>query len=84
LKPRPAVDTLQLVVVVIPETVVSARPFFRCLEFKTYGTSGLRFLRTRMVLAKTVVVSLCIIPDDRDEDLGVLNPKFGFFGICEM
>jgi hypothetical protein len=35
-------------------------------------------------VAKTVVVSLCIIPDDRDEDLGVLDPKFGIFGVGEM
>jgi hypothetical protein len=61
-----------------------ASPFFRCLGVKTYGTSSLRFFLFRIVVAKTVVVSLCIIPDDRDEDLGVLDPKFGIFGIGEM
>jgi hypothetical protein len=35
-------------------------------------------------VAKTVLVSPCIIPDERDEDLGVLDPKFGILGIYEM
>jgi hypothetical protein len=48
------------------------------------ATSGFKFFLVRIVEAKTVLVSLCITPDDRDGDLGVLDPKFGIFGICEM